>query len=92
MPDRETVKTQPRDLRHDETWKLETQPTKDITSRQSQDWDMEKHVSRQSRDNTCVSRLHHCMVTIEYDLYVLGQHGVLCEIKWWRFVVLSEQN
>jgi len=32
MPDRETVKTQPRDLRHDETWKLETEPTKDIKS------------------------------------------------------------
>jgi len=26
----------------------------------------------------------------QYDLYVVGQHGVLCEVKWWRFVALFE--
>jgi len=28
----------------------------------------------------------------QYDLYVVGQYGVLCEIKWWKFVALFEQN
>jgi len=28
----------------------------------------------------------------QYDLYVVGHHGVLCEVKWWRFVVLFEWN
>jgi len=23
-----------------------------------------------------------------YDLYVVGQHGVLCEVVWCRFVAL----
>jgi len=27
-------------------------------------------------------------VTVTYDLYVVGQHGVLREVKWRRFVVL----
>jgi len=31
MPDRDTVKTQSRDMRHDETWKLETKPREDRT-------------------------------------------------------------
>jgi len=26
----------------------------------------------------------------QHDLYVVGQHGVLCEVKWWRFVALFE--
>jgi len=30
IPDRDTVKTQPRDMGHDETWKLETEPREDI--------------------------------------------------------------
>jgi len=21
-----------------------------------------------------------------FQLYVVGQHGVLCAVKWWRFV------
>jgi len=28
----------------------------------------------------------------QYDLYVVGQHGVLCEVKWRRFVALFEWN
>jgi len=48
-------------MRHDETWKLETEPRQDIqVSRLSQDRDMKNHESRQSRDNTRVWRLHHC--------------------------------
>jgi len=30
------------------------------------------------------------MIMTQYDLYVVGQHGVLCEVKWWRFVALFE--
>ena len=26
----------------------------------------------------------------QYDLYVVGQHDVLCEAKWWGFVALFE--
>jgi len=26
----------------------------------------------------------------QYDLYVVEQHGILCEAKWWRFVALFE--
>ena len=28
----------------------------------------------------------------QYDLYVVGQHGVLCEVKWRRFVALAYSN
>ena len=28
----------------------------------------------------------------QYDLYVVRQHGALCEVKWWRFVALFEWN
>jgi len=28
----------------------------------------------------------------QYDLYVVEQHGVLCEVTWCRFVALFEQN
>jgi len=31
-------------------------------------------------------------VTVICDLYVVRQHGVLCEVKWWRFVALFERN
>jgi len=27
---------------------------------------------------------------VQYDLYVVRQHGVPCEMKWWRFVALFE--
>ena len=47
VPDRYTVKTQSRDMRYDETWKLETEPGQDIqVSKLSQDRDMKKPVSR----------------------------------------------
>jgi len=26
----------------------------------------------------------------KHDLYVVGQYGVLNEVKWWRFVELFE--
>jgi len=26
----------------------------------------------------------------KYDIYIVGQHGVLCEVKWWRFVASFE--
>jgi len=26
----------------------------------------------------------------QYNLYVVGQHSVLCEVNWWRFVTLFE--
>jgi len=26
------------------------------------------------------------------DLYVVGHDGVLCEVKWWQFVELFQQN
>jgi len=29
---------------------------------------------------------------VQNDLYVVGQHGVLCEVKWWIFVALFEEN
>jgi len=25
-----------------------------------------------------------------YNLCVVGQHGIQCEVKWWRFVALFE--
>jgi len=34
----------------------------------------------------------HSNLWSHYDLYVLGQHGVLCEVKWWRLVALLEWN
>ena len=48
--DRDTVKTQSWDMRHDETWKLETEPRRD----------MKNNVSRQSGDKIRVWRLRHC--------------------------------
>ena len=33
---------------------------------------------------------HHSNLWSQYDLYVLGQHGILCKVKWWRFVTLFE--
>ena len=45
VPDRETVKTQSWDMRHDETWKLETEPRQDTqVSTLSQDRDMKNCV------------------------------------------------
>jgi len=29
---------------------------------------------------------HRSNLWSHYDLCVVGQHGVLCEVKWWRFV------
>jgi len=26
----------------------------------------------------------HCNLWSQCDLYVVGQHGVLCDVKWWR--------
>jgi len=28
------------------------------------------------------------VTVVTYDLYVVGQHGVLREVKWWRFIAL----
>jgi len=30
------------------------------------------------------------LLWLYYDLYVARQHGVLCEVKRWRFVALFE--
>jgi len=36
-------------MRHDKTWKLETEPRRDIqASRRSHDWDVKNHISRQN--------------------------------------------
>jgi len=32
----------------------------------------------------------HSNLWLYYDLYVVRQHGVLCEVTWWRFVALFE--
>jgi len=32
----------------------------------------------------------HSNLWSQYDLCVVGQHGVMCEVKWWRFVALFE--
>jgi len=32
----------------------------------------------------------HSNLWSQYDLYVVGQHDVLCEVKWRRFVALCE--
>jgi len=49
-------------MRHDETWKLETEPRQNVqVSRLNQDRNMKNRVSIQSRDNTRVSRLRHCV-------------------------------
>jgi len=32
----------------------------------------------------------HSSLWSQYDLCVVGQHGVLWEVKWWRFVALFE--
>ena len=54
-PDRYTVKTSSRDIRHDETWKLETEPRQHIQEpRPSQDRDMKK--SRDSLETRHVSQ------------------------------------
>jgi len=42
-----------------------------------------------------ISRIHrvkwrHSYLWSHYDLYAVGQDGVLCEVKWWRFVALFE--
>jgi len=34
----------------------------------------------------------HSNLWLQYDLYVVGQHGVLRQVKWWRFVALFVQN
>jgi len=34
----------------------------------------------------------HSNLWSHYDLYVFGQLGVLCEVKWWRFVGLFQWN
>jgi len=33
----------------------------------------------------------HTNLWLHYDLYGVGQSGVLCEVKWWRFAVLFKQ-
>jgi len=34
----------------------------------------------------------HSSLWWHYDLHVMGQHGVLCEVTLWIFVALFEQN
>ena len=56
MPDRDTHETQSQDMRHDETWKLKTDPRQDIqVSRLSQDQDI-KTMSRDILERRHVSR------------------------------------
>jgi len=43
-------------------------------------WALSKHTLYTRRSDGTVIR----------HLYVVGQHGVLCEVKWWRFVALFE--
>jgi len=33
---------------------------------------------------------HHRNPWPQYNLYAVGQHGVLCQVKWWRFGTLFE--
>jgi len=47
-------------MKHDKTRKLETAKTRHKVWRLSQDTGIKNHVSRQSQDETRVSRLHHC--------------------------------
>jgi len=37
------------------------------------------------------AKLRHDNLWSQCDLYVVGQHGVLCKVKWW-FVALFEWN
>jgi len=46
-------------------------------------WEQDSEVRRPKTD---VLPLFHA----QYDLYVVGRHGVLCEVKWWRSVALFE--
>jgi len=67
MPDRDTVKTQSWDTRHDDRRQLETEPRQDIqVSRLSQDRDMKNHVSRVER----VSRQGTCLKTPSLTMIV----------------------
>jgi len=36
-------------------------------------------------------RWRHSNLQSHYDLYVVEQRGVLCEVKWWRFIALFEK-
>jgi len=67
-------------MRHKETWKLETDPRQDIqVSKLSHDRDMKNYVSRQSGDETCVSRLYRC-----YSVPRCSQIITFCASRRWR--------
>jgi len=38
--------------------------------------------------STAISIVRRSSFTVIYDLYVVWQHDVLCEVKLWRFVAL----
>jgi len=48
---------------------------------------------RQTTDTLIAMRCvkwHRSSLRSQYDLYVVRQHGVLCEVKCWRFIALLE--
>jgi len=50
-----------------------------------------KQLFRVTKYDSTMHRLKWCRRCLwsHYDLYVVGQHGVLCEVKLWRFVATS---
>jgi len=51
-----------------------------------------KHIHLATINQISIHKVNWCHSNLwsHYNLHVVGQHGILCEVKWWRFVTLLQ--